>query len=112
MGQNKHQDKQQKRGATSATRGTCPEVYSNTMTLHGTASDVRMLFSQVVSSDRGMGAVSYEQEERVAVTLSWINAKNYRNALSRAIELYEATNGEIRTDLSDLIVTTPAAGRA
>ncbi len=59
-----------------------------------------------------MGTVSYKQQERVAVTLSWINAKRYRDALSRAIELYEAKNGEIRTDLTDLIVTTPAAGLA
>ncbi len=84
----------------------CPEFYSNNLLLHGSASDVRLLFLQAVSYESGIGAVEQEMQPRAAVTLTWINAKKYRDALSRAIELYESKNGEIRTDLTDILVAT------
>jgi hypothetical protein len=103
-------NKQQKRSTMNAA-GRCPELYSNNLFLHGSASDVRMLFLQAVSREGCMGPCEIELEQRAAVTVSWINAKKYRDALSRAIELHEAKNGEIRTDLTDLIVTTSPAPR-
>ncbi len=89
MGNDKHE-----KSSTMTPTGTCPEVYSNYVFLTGSDSDVRMLFTQTISREGGVGAV--ECEARAAVTVTWENAKRYRDALSQMIERYEAKNGEIR----------------
>lgn len=72
--------------------------------LPGTGSDIRLLFSQFVSHDVE-GGQEQEIVERVAVTLSWQNAKMFRDALSRAIAQYEAGRGVIditHAEISDI----------
>ncbi len=107
MRQNKQHDRHSDPGDPA---GRCPEVYSNSISLHATELDLRTLFSRVASFDRQPGAAVGGDglQHHVAVTLSWLCVKRYRDALTRAIGQYEAINGEIR-EAKFTVPTNPAS---
>jgi hypothetical protein len=79
------------------------EVYANTAHITWSLDDIRVRLAQLVTSPetRDPGGEKYVgvAEERAAVTLSWRNAKIFRNNLSAAIDNFEKTNGEIKLDV-------------
>jgi hypothetical protein len=78
------------------------EIYANLATLQWSLDDVRVRVAQMINSPEtpnpGDDLVAIAQE-RVAVTMSWRNAKRMRDSLIEAIDAYERKNGEIVIDL-------------
>lgn len=76
------------------------EAYSNVVNMNWTLYDVRIRFQeliQVPDDDRP----TWENQhgillERVAVTMSWHQAKVLRDLLCGVIKSYEETNGELK----------------
>jgi hypothetical protein len=78
------------------------EVYANMAHITWSLDDVRIRLAQLVTSPetRNPGPKYIGvAEERAAVTLTWRNAKIFRNQLIDVIENFEKTNGEIKVDL-------------
>ena len=78
------------------------EMYVNMAHVTWSVDDVRIRLAQMVASpDSRNPGPSYVAvvEERAAITLTWHNAKIFRDQLIGAIDNYEKTNGEIKMDL-------------
>lgn len=78
------------------------EIYANAAHITWTLDDIRVRLAQLVPSpatrnpgDKFIG----DAEERAAVTLSWRNAKIFRNSLNAVIEAFERDNGEIKLNV-------------
>lgn len=77
------------------------EAYSNVINMNWTLYDVRIRFAellQVPDEDRP----TWENQhgvllERVAVTISWHQAKILRDLLDGVVKSYEEINGELKT---------------
>jgi|SRR5271157_3344567 len=78
------------------------EVYSNVVAAQGTGHDLRIRFAQIIyrGNDAGVPTAQGVAEVRVAVTISWVQARALCDLLSAFIERYEAVNGAIKTDLT------------
>jgi hypothetical protein len=78
------------------------EIYANLAHITWSLDDVRIRLAQMVTSKEtrtpGQKYIGVA-EERAAVTLTWRNAKVFRDNLILAIENYEKTNGEIKTNI-------------
>ncbi|MBV9075378.1 MAG: DUF3467 domain-containing protein [Acidobacteria bacterium] len=78
------------------------EVYSNYVFINWSMTDIRIRFAQLIPVDEVPGHVSPDvaadriAQERAAVTVSWLQAKNLRDLLNLAVSRYEAKNGEIK----------------
>jgi hypothetical protein len=78
------------------------EVYANLAHITWSLDDLRIRLAQLVTSpeSRNPGAEYIGvAEERAAVTLTWRNAKIFRNQLTAVIEKFEQENGEIKVDV-------------
>lgn len=92
--------------------GGLPETYSNHVALSVTRDDVRIAFGQIVPLKGQVVDAAFEWPEgnakttalpgivaeRVAVTVSWAQAKRVSQALAAAVSNYEARNGNIKED--------------
>ncbi len=78
------------------------EVYANTMHLTWSLDDLRLRLGQMVDhpdTPNPGEKFAAASEERAAVTFTWRNAKILRDQLTAVIDLYEKTNGVIKTDI-------------
>jgi hypothetical protein len=78
------------------------EMYVNLAHITWSVDDVRIRLAQMVPSPqtRNPGAKYVTMaEERAAITLTWRNAKVFRDNLTAAIANFEKTNGEIKLDV-------------
>jgi hypothetical protein len=76
------------------------EVYANTSLAMWSLDDVRLRLGQLVNAEDDPNAEwRAAAQERVAVTMSWRNAKLLRNQLMELIKLYEDVNGEINLNV-------------
>ena len=87
-----------------------PEIYSNHLALSVTRDDVRLAFGQIVPLEQRLIDAAFEWPEgnkknrvvpgtvaqRVAVTVSWQQAKRVSQALAEAVARFEAKNGTIK----------------
>jgi hypothetical protein len=87
--------------------GGLPEIYSNHLALSITRDDLRLAFGQVVPLEGQVIDAAFEWPEgnaktaalpgavaqRVAVTLTWRQAKRVSQALAGAVARFEAKNG-------------------
>ena len=78
------------------------EVYANMAHITWSLDDLRIRFAQLVTSPESRDpGTEYKAiaEERAAVTLTWRNAKMFRDQLSAVIERFEKTNWEIKLNV-------------
>jgi hypothetical protein len=91
--------------------GGIRETYSNHVTLCSTESDVRIAFGQVVpiggntaaeapGQTANNGQLPFQIEQRVAVTMSWLQAKAMTQVLEDTVARFEAKNGEIKKQVA------------
>jgi hypothetical protein len=91
--------------------GGIRETYSNHIALCATGSDLRIAFGQLVPiggnaaregarEDTKTMPVPSEIEQRVAVTVSWDQAKWLGQLLADAVTRFEAKNGEIKKPIT------------
>jgi hypothetical protein len=87
--------------------GGLPEIYSNHVALSTTRDDLRLAFGQIVPLEGQVIDSSFEWPggnakttalpgivtERVAVTVTWQQAKRVSQALAGAVARFEAKNG-------------------
>jgi len=66
--------------------------YCNNHQVGWTAHDIRLLFGELVE----ITETSVEIEQRVQVTMSWLQAKYLMRTLQERISAYERLNGEIK----------------
>src|SRR5260370_9806305 len=73
-------------------------AYSNNIQLGTTAFDIRLLFGELleVTDDK------FIIEQRVQVTMSWLQAKQMMELLQKHIQAFEAKNGVL-----DVTITPP-----
>ena len=90
--------------------GGLPEIYSNHVALSITRDDVRLAFGQIVPMEERLVDAAFEWPEgnkknrvvpgtvaqRVAVTVSWQQAKRVSQALAEAVARFEAKNGAMK----------------
>lgn len=67
-------------------------VYANNHMIAVTAYDIRVLFGEVV----GVTDEKIEIEQRVQVTMTWLQAKYLMENLLQRIAAFEKLNGEIK----------------
>lgn len=72
-----------------------PEIYTNFVHTSWTLYDVRLQLGLLVPTDAGV-TLDFVVEQQGAVTFGWPQAKNLRDVLTRLVESYEKTNGEIK----------------
>ena len=87
-----------------------PEIYSNHLALSVTRDDVRLAFGQIVPMEERLVDAAFEWPEgnkknrvvpgtvaqRVAVTVSWQQAKRVSQALAEAVARFEDKNGTMK----------------
>ena len=87
-----------------------PEIYSNHLALSVTRDDVRLAFGQIVPMESRLIDAAFEWPEgnaktkalpgmvaqRIAVTVSWQQAKRVSQALAEAVARFEAKNGTMK----------------
>ena len=90
--------------------GGLPEIYSNHLTLSTTRNDIRLEFGQIVPAKGMVVDASFEWPggnakttalpgvvaQRVAVTVSWQQAKRVSQTLAEAVARFEAKNGPMK----------------
>ena len=90
--------------------GGLPEIYSNHVVLSTTKDDVRLAFGQVVPLEGQVIDAAFEWPEgnskttalpgvvteRVAVTVTWQQAKRLSQTLAEAVARFEAKNGTMK----------------
>lgn len=77
--------------------GSMPEIYTNYTHASWTLFDVRVRLGHLVADDiSDETAKEFVAEELGAVTFSWPQAKFIRDTLTKLVESYEETNGEIK----------------
>ncbi|MGD0974820.1 MAG: DUF3467 domain-containing protein [Candidatus Korobacteraceae bacterium] len=69
-----------------------PSVYSNNVAIGSTAFDVRIIFGEVLDTHGGELVI----EQRVQVTMAWLEAKLLKDILTQRIDGYEKANGPIK----------------
>jgi len=69
-----------------------PSVYSNNVATGSTAFDIRIIFGEVLD----MPGDELVIEQRVQVTMAWLEAKLLRDILTQQIDRYEKANGQIK----------------
>jgi hypothetical protein len=76
------------------------EAYSNVVNVNWTLYDIRIRFSELIQVADDERPTWENQHgillERVAVTMSWHQAKHLRDLLGGIIENYEKLNGELK----------------
>lgn len=101
-----HKDKK-RGGRLVEADGGIREFYSNNVTMCCTASDIRMAFGQLVpvggnTASEWPGQIgkkvqlTFEIEQRVAITTSWYEAKLFAQLLMESVAAFEQKNGEIK----------------
>src|SRR4051812_43176085 len=78
--------------------------YANNVSVGGTAFDLRIVFGEAISASPT--AVTIEQ--RVRVTMAWLEAKMLSQFLAKNIEMYEALNGPIKTPKIESVQAPPS----
>jgi hypothetical protein len=68
-------------------------VYANRFRAEWTNTDIRIRFGEIMYGVPGKHLVI---EERVAVTMTWLRAKELRDDLNVFIAKYEEVNGELK----------------
>jgi hypothetical protein len=90
--------------------GGLPEIYSNHVALSTTKDDLRLSFGQIVPLEAQVIDAGFEWPEgnakttalpgvvteRVAVTVSWQQAKRVSQAIAEAVARFEAKNGPMK----------------
>ena len=90
--------------------GGVTEIYSNHVALSTTKDDVRLAFGQIVPLEGQVIDAAFEWPEgnakttalpgmvteRVAVTVTWRQAKRVSEALAEAVARFEAKNGPMK----------------
>ena len=90
--------------------GGVPEIYSNHVALSTTRDDLRLSFGQIVPLEGQVIDAAFEWPEgnakttalpgmvteRVAVTVTWRQAKRVSEALAEAVARFEAKNGPMK----------------
>jgi hypothetical protein len=67
-------------------------AYANHLQIGFTASDVRIIFGELIDFSKSKATV----EQRAQITLAWLQAKVLRHMLDETIAGYEKINGEIK----------------
>jgi hypothetical protein len=90
--------------------GGLPEIYSNHVALSTTRDDLRLAFGQIVPAEGQIFDAAFEWPEgnakttalpgvvtqRVAVTVSWQQAKRVSQGIAEAVARFEAKNGTMK----------------
>ena len=104
--------------------GGLPEIYSNHLALSITREDVRLAFGQIVPLEARLIDAAFEWPEgnaktialpgmvaqRVAVTVSWQQAKRVSQALAEAVARFEAKNGTMKDAVAPLNPSSVVCG--
>ena len=74
-------------------------TYANHIEVGNTALDVRILFGEILGVSRENNQTMLTIQERVQVTIGWIQAKLLSRLLTELVSRYEQSNGPIKLDI-------------
>lgn len=76
------------------TKNEVPDIYCNFLQVSWTLFDVRFVLGQLVPTEPS--SREFVVDERGNVTIAWPETKVLRDLLTKLVEKYEETNGEIK----------------